>query len=110
MSASVMMALMVVVFPLSQRNMNSYINLTMICNENQHNLDVRSTSNKSTLACKNFCARLACAFPAKKIRLFARTLIVEFSKVAISTGYSCVNGSGNTIVTLGERTKVIISA
>lgn len=62
----VMMPLMVVMFPLSKRNMNSNIDLTMI-------------------------------------------LIVELSKVAIPTGYPSVNGSGNTIVALGERTKVIIS-
>lgn len=99
-------------FPLSKRNMNSNIDLTMICNKNHH---IKMYDQKVKIVLftvkivKNFCTRLAWAFPAKKIRLSARTLIVELSKVAIPTGYPSVNGSGNTIVALGERTKVIIS-
>ena len=58
----VMMPLMVVMFPLSKRNMNSNIDLTMICNKNHH---IKMYDQKVKIVLftvkivKNFCTRLA---------------------------------------------------
>lgn len=55
-------------FPLSKRNMNSNIDLTMICNKNHH---IKMYDQKVKIVLftvkivKNFCTRLAWAFPAK---------------------------------------------
>lgn len=55
-------------FPLSKRNMNSNIDLTMICNKNHH---IKMYDQKVKIVLftvkivKNFCTRLAWAFPEK---------------------------------------------
>lgn len=61
-------------------------------------LDAQPTSNKYFLQCITLLYARRARFRQKI--LFTRTLIVEFSKVAICVGYSFIHGAWNFIVAL----------